>query len=106
RTDVEVVRGRGRAPGRLSGGRHAKGEPRMAPCKVIMISAMYENGGNTTHRMLDRHPELFVYPYESQLGTSLVADHWTSFVPFKYRWPAFPLRGEPAHDYELIFDEQ
>ena len=78
----------------------------MAPCKVIMISAMYENGGNTTHRMLDRHPELFVYPFESQLGTSLVADHWTSFVPFKYRWPEFPLGGEPGHDYELIFDEE
>ena len=37
--------------------------------KVIMLSAMYENGGNTTHRMLDGHPGLFVYPFESQVGT-------------------------------------
>jgi hypothetical protein len=74
--------------------------------KVFMISAMYENGGNTTHRMLDGHPELFVYPYESQLGTSLVSDYLTSYVPFKYRWPEFPLSGDPAQDYEAIFDEE
>jgi Sulfotransferase family len=78
----------------------------MAEFKLIMISAMYENGGNTTHRMLDGHPELFVYPFESQVGTSLVADYLTSYVPFKYRWPEFPLAGDPAHDYELIFDEE
>jgi len=34
-----------------------------------MKGAMYENGGNTTHRLLDGHPELYVYPFESQLGT-------------------------------------
>jgi hypothetical protein len=78
----------------------------MVPFKLFMISAMYENGGNTTHRMLDGHPELFVYPYESQLGTSLVSDYLTSYVPFKYRWPEFPLVGSPANDYELIFDEE
>jgi hypothetical protein len=71
-----------------------------------MISAMYENGGNTTHRMLDGHPELWVYPFESQLGTSLVSDYWQSFVPFKYRWPEFPQSGDAGHDYELIFDEE
>jgi hypothetical protein len=71
-----------------------------------MISAMYENGGNTTHRMLDGHPQLFVYPYESQLGTSLVSDYLTSYVPFKYRWPEFPLQGDVANDYELFFDEE
>ena len=69
-----------------------------APFKLIMISAMYENGGNTTHRMLDGHPELFAYPYESQLGTSLVSDYLTSYVPFKYRWPEFPLAGNVAQD--------
>src|SRR5207248_9770872 len=78
----------------------------MAQFKLIMISAMYENGGNTTHRMLDGHPELFVYPYESQVGTSLVADYLSSYVPFKYRWPEFPLSGNVANDYELIFDEE
>jgi hypothetical protein len=74
--------------------------------KLIMISAMYENGGNTTHRMLDGHPELFVYPFESQLGTSLVSDYLSSYVPFKYRWPEFPMHGSVEQDYELIFDEE
>jgi hypothetical protein len=78
----------------------------MAQFNLIMISAMYENGGNTTHRMLDGHPELFTYPYESQLGTSLVSDYLSSYVPFKYRWPEFPLSGHVAQDYELIFDEE
>ncbi len=67
---------------------------------------MYENGGNTTHRMLDGHPELFVYPFESQVGTSVVNDYLSSFVPFRYRWPEFPLQGDPADDYELFFDEE
>src|SRR5947209_20590400 len=78
----------------------------MVPFKLIMISAMYENGGNTTHRMLDGHPELFAYPFESQLGTSLVSDYLTGYVPFKYRWPEFPLSGGAEQDYELIFDEE
>jgi hypothetical protein len=78
----------------------------MASFRLILISAMYENGGNTTHRMLDGHPELLVYPFESQLGTSLVADYLSGYVPFKYRWPEFPLAGDFAHDYELIFDEE
>lgn len=73
---------------------------------LIMISAMYENGGNTTHRMLDGHPELYVYPFESQLGTSFVSDYLTSFVPFKYRWPEFPMTGTPEQDYEAFFDEE
>lgn len=76
------------------------------PDRLIMISAMYENGGNTTHRMLDGHPELFVYPFESQVGTSIVSDFLTSFVPFRYRWPEFPLNGSTADDYELFFDEE
>ena len=40
--------------------------------RLLMLGAMYENGGNTTHRLLDGHPQLFVYPFESQLGTRLV----------------------------------
>jgi hypothetical protein len=74
--------------------------------RLLMLGAMYENGGNTTHRFLDGHPELFVYPFESQLGTRLVSDHLTSLFPVKYRWPAFPLDGTPEHDYHLIIDEE
>ena len=72
----------------------------------LMISAMYENGGNTTQRFLDGHPELYSYPFESQLGSKYVADHLSSLYPLKYRWPVFPLHGSPPEDYELIIDEE
>ncbi len=74
--------------------------------KFIMISAMYENGGNTTHRMLDGHPELFVYPFESQPGTKHVNDFLSSFFPLKYRWPIFPNSVSAEEAYELIIDEE
>jgi len=72
----------------------------------VMISAMYENGGNTTQRLLDGHPELFSYPFESQPGTKYVLDHFTSMFPVKYRWPVFPLSAEVEQDYETIIDEE
>lgn len=74
--------------------------------RLLMISAMYENGGNVTHRFLDGHPQLHVYPFESQLGTALVVDHLTSLFPVKYRWPVFPLDGDAAGDYHAIIDEE
>jgi hypothetical protein len=74
--------------------------------RLLMIGAMYENGGNTTHRFFDGHPELFVYPFESQLGTRLVADQLASTFPVKYRWPVFALDAEPADDYASIIDEE
>lgn len=78
----------------------------MAKFKFIMISAMYENGGNTTHRFLDGHPELFVYPFESQPGTATVTDYLTSVFPVKYRWPEFSISGNFSDDYEAIIDEE
>jgi len=74
--------------------------------KLLMLGAMYENGGNTTHRFLDGHPELFVYPFESQVGTRLVNDPLTSMFPQKYRWPVFALDATPAQDYHAIIDEE
>ncbi|MBV8084022.1 MAG: sulfotransferase [Chloroflexi bacterium] len=74
--------------------------------RLLMLGAMYENGGNTTHRFLDGHPRLFVYPFESQLGTSLVQDYLTSMFPVKYRWPAFRLDATPLQDYRAIIDEE
>lgn len=74
--------------------------------RLLMISAMYENGGNTTQRLLDGHPELFSYPFESQPGSKLVLDHLTSMFPVKYRWPVFSLSGSPESDYEAIIDEE
>ena len=77
-----------------------------AAASIIMISAMYENGGNTTHRFLDGHPELLTYPFESQLGNDSCRDHLASLFPFKYRWPDFPIGATPADLYELFFDEE
>jgi hypothetical protein len=74
--------------------------------RLLMIGAMYENGGNTTHRFLDGHPELFVYPFESQIGTRWVNDQLTTMFPVKYRWPTFPLDGTPASDFHAIIDEE
>jgi hypothetical protein len=74
--------------------------------RLLMLGAMYENGGNTTHRFLDGHPELFVYPFESQVGTRLVVDHLSSMFPVKYRWPVFALDATPAMDYGAIIDEE
>ncbi len=73
---------------------------------LVMISAMYENGGNTTHRYLDGHPELLVYPFESQLGTGLVRDRWSALYPVKYRWPVFRLGADLAAQFESIIDEE
>lgn len=67
---------------------------------------MYENGGNTTHRFLDGHPQLFVYPFESQLGTRRVSDHLSSMFPLKYRWPEFALDASAFDDYREIIDEE
>lgn len=74
--------------------------------RLLMIGAMYENGGNTTHRFLDGHPELFVYPFESQPGTRMVNDMLSSTFPVKYRWPVFALDATPEQDYRAIIDEE
>jgi hypothetical protein len=74
--------------------------------RLLMLGAMYENGGNTTHRFLDGHPQLFVYPFESQVGTRHVLDALSSMFPLKYRWPAFALDATPAADYHAIIDEE
>jgi Sulfotransferase family len=74
--------------------------------RLLMLGAMYENGGNTTHRFLDGHNQLFVYPFESQLGTKLVNDQISSMFPLKYRWPEFNLDGTPEQDYKAIIDEE
>ncbi|NJL94857.1 MAG: sulfotransferase [Anaerolineae bacterium] len=74
--------------------------------RLLMLGAMYENGGNTTHRFLDGHPQCFVYPFESQVGTRLVQDAMTSLFPVKYRFPVFSLDATPAQDYHAIIDEE
>jgi hypothetical protein len=78
----------------------------MPKTKLIMLSAMYENGGNTTHRFLDGHPNLWVYPFESQPGTKYVNDHLSSMFPLKYRWPVFPGHFDAEQIYQSIIDEE
>ena len=77
-----------------------------ADFRFVMIGAMYENGGNTTHRFLDGHPQMFVYPFESQIGTRMVLDPLTSMFPVKYRWPVFDLDATAYQDYKAIIDEE
>lgn len=74
--------------------------------RLIMISAMNENGGNTLHRHFDGHPELYVYPFESQLGTRLTSDYLSSVFQHKYRWPQFELASTPEEDYIQIWDQE
>lgn len=74
--------------------------------KFLMLGAMYENGGNTTHRFLDGHPELFVYPFESQPGTKYVNDFFSSMFPLKYRWPSVPVHLSPEQIFYSIIDEE
>ena len=74
--------------------------------RLLMLGAMYENGGNTTHRLLDGHPQMFVYPFESQVGTKYVVDHLSSMYPVKYRWPTFALETTYEEDYRAIIDEE
>ena len=71
-----------------------------------MIGAMYENGGNTSHRFLDGHPQMYVYPFESQIGTRWVNDSLSSMFPVKYRWPEFSLEASAFEDYKAIIDEE
>ena len=78
----------------------------MSDFRLLMLGAMYENGGNTTHRFLDGHPQLHVYPYESQVGTRHVNDGLSSMFPLKYRWPEFLLSATPAQDFHAIIDEE
>lgn len=71
-----------------------------------MLSAMYENGGNTTHRLFDGHKSIYVYPFESQLGTKFVNDFLSGMYPAKYRWPIFPTSASTGELHDMIIDEE
>jgi hypothetical protein len=49
---------------------------------------------------------MFVYPFESQVGTRLVNDQLSSMFPLKYRWPVFDLAATALQDYRSIIDEE
>ena len=55
--------------------------------RLAMVSAGFEHGGNVTHRHFDGHPDLLVYPFESQLGNRNFNDFLASVERVHYRYP-------------------
>ncbi|MFK0386670.1 sulfotransferase family protein [Agrobacterium sp. NPDC090273] len=78
----------------------------MSQFKFVMISAGFEHGGNVTHRHLDGHPNLLVYPFESQLGSRNFNDFLASVERVQYRYPEFPEGARPYELYEHMIDEE
>lgn len=78
----------------------------MSKFNFVMISAGFEHGGNVTHRHLDGHPDLLVYPFESQLGNRNFNDFLSSVERVQYRYPEFPEGLNPRDLYEQIIDEE
>jgi hypothetical protein len=78
----------------------------MSHFNLAMISAGFEHGGNVTHRHLDGHSRLLVYPFESQLGSRFFNDFLASVERVQYRYPEFPEGLQPQEIYEQIIDEE
>lgn len=74
--------------------------------RFTMISAGFEHGGNVTHRHLDGHPQLLVYPFESQLGNRQFNDFLASVERVQYRYPEFPEGLSADELYEQMIDEE
>lgn len=78
----------------------------MSDFQLVMISAGFEHGGNVTHRHLDGHPDLLVYPFESQLGNRNFNDFLASVERVQYRYPEFPEGLSAPELYEQFIDEE
>lgn len=78
----------------------------MSKFKFVMISAGFEHGGNVTHRHLDGHSQLLVYPFESQLGNRNFNDFLASVERVQYRYPEFPEGLTAIELYEQMIDEE
>lgn len=78
----------------------------MSDFNFVMISAGFEHGGNVTHRHLDGHPNMLVYPFESQLGYRFFNDFLASVERVQYRYPEFPEGLSARELYEEIYDEE
>ncbi|MBU1344806.1 MAG: sulfotransferase [Proteobacteria bacterium] len=74
--------------------------------KLVMVSAGFEHGGNVTHRHLDGHSKLLVYPFESQLGNRDFTDFLASVERVQYRYPEFPEGMNAIELYEQMIDEE
>lgn len=73
---------------------------------LVMVSAGFEHGGNVTHRHLDGHSQLLVYPFESQLGNRNFNDFLASVERVQYRYPEFPEGLSAVELYEQMIDEE
>ena len=78
----------------------------MKDFRLIMFSAGFEHGGNVVHRHLDGHPDLLVYPFESQLGNPNFSDFLSSIERVQYRYPEFPEGLSAEEYYNLMYDEE
>ena len=78
----------------------------MSQFRFTVISAGFEHGGNVIHRHLDGHPQLLVYPFESQLGNKDFTDFLSSIERVQYRYPEFPEGLNYDELYESIIDEE
>ena len=78
----------------------------MSDFKLAMISAGFEHGGNVTHRHFYGHPDLLVYPFESQLGNRNFNDFLASVERVQYRYPEFPEGLTALELYEQMIDEE
>ena len=68
---------------------------------------MYENGGNTTHRLLDGHPRAVRLPLRvAARHPARQRPPVVDVFPVKYRWPVFALDATPEEDYRAIIDEE
>lgn len=74
--------------------------------KLIMVSAGWENGGNTLQRHLDGHSNLLVYPFESMWGCPNSSNLLTPAIPFKYAYPTFDTEDTPLQAYHKFYDEE
>ncbi|WP_068463672.1 sulfotransferase family protein [Hyphomicrobium sulfonivorans] len=78
----------------------------MSQFNFVMISAGFEHGGNVTHRHLDGHSQLLVYPFESQMGNRNFVDFLASVERVQYRYPEFPEGLTAIELYEQMIDEE
>ncbi len=78
----------------------------MSKFNFVMVSAGFEHGGNVTHRHLDGHSKMLVYPFESQLGNRDHKDFLESIERVQYRYPEFPEGMSAEELYENFMDEE
>lgn len=81
----------------------------MDPFKLILLSAWHEQGGNVLQRFLDGHPQLKVYPFESQIATPLSSNLLAGpnhMVPQRYAYPVFDSEVTPEQAYAQFWDEE